>query len=279
MMSEHKAEIIVGVTVTLAVIILVGGIIWGKRAEFFPNRSFITVNFDDVQGLTRGDPVFIRGVKQGEIDDIILKQDHIQVRLWIRGDIPLHTDVQFTIEMEEFLGGKKLTIDPGTSGQYADLNNIYTGESHGDAVSMFKKADAILTRADETLQKINHFLETDRLNRVLQSVEATTHEALTMLRENRQSLKSTIHRLEKIARTFEEDSTLIRTGMVMARLDTTVQIIQQLTHRIETEEGTLGKLLSDRNLFDQLLRTSQDLDSLITDIKANPKKYIHFSIF
>ena len=278
-MSERKTEIIVGLTVTLAVLILVGGIIWGKRREFFPHRVFITVNFNDVQGLANGDPVLIRGVKQGEVNEIVLKQNHAEVQLWIRDNIPLYTDLKFAIEMEDLLGGKRVTIDPGTNGQYAELNDIFTGESHGDIIDMFKKVDAILTHADTTLMKVNNFLEAGRLNRVLQSVEATTNQARTILTENRHNLKSTVSRLEKIAQSFEEDSTLLRIGTVVTRLDTTIQLIKLITLHLETGEGTLGKLLHDRKLFDQLLKTSLDLDSLITDIKANPKKYIHFSIF
>lgn len=146
-------------------------------------------------------------------------------------------------------------------------------------MTMFTKVEAILNRADTTLGKLNTFLDTDHINQVLRSVEQTTDQARFILTENRQPLKSTVDRLERITRTFEEDSTLLRTGTVIARLDTTVQLIKQITLRMETEQGTLGKLLHDRWLFDQLLRTTNDLDSLILDIKANPKKYIHFSIF
>ena len=279
MNSSSRSELIVGLTVTLAVLILVAGIIWGKRVEFFPQRVYMTVRFDDVEGLAKEDPVLIRGTKQGEVEGIVLKPDHAEVRLWIRKDIPLYTDLTIAVEMAELLGGKKITIDPGKNGQPADLHQTFTGQSRGDMMTMFTKVESILNRADTTLRKLNTFLDTDHINQVLRSVEQTTDQARFILTENRQPLKSTVDRLERITRTFEEDSILLHTGTVIARLDTTIQLIKQITLRMETEQGTIGKLLHDRWLFDQLLKTTNDLDSLILDIKANPKKYIHFSIF
>ena len=110
----------------------------------------------------------------------------------------------------------------------------------------------------------------------LQEIGVDTGEILS---ENRQGLRLTVNRLEELTQAIHEDSTVIRIGDLVTRLDSTVYLMKCIAVKMESEEGTWGKLLQDRWLYDQLLKTSADLDSLITDIMKNPKKYIHVSVF
>jgi phospholipid/cholesterol/gamma-HCH transport system substrate-binding protein len=279
MKSERKAEIIVGLTVVLAIIILILGIMWGKDQDFAFDRTFLTVRFDDVRGLEKGDQVLIRGVKQGEVDRIDLKFGYAEVRLWVRGGTPLCSDMQIAVEMEEMMGGKQVVIDPGKNGQPADLDKIFMGKTRGDAVNMLVKAEEIIARADTVFTRFSYIMDADQFSRVLQNVEETTDQMRGMLAENRQSLRRAVVRLEKMTEFLEEDSTVFRAGGLITRLDSTVMLMKSVAVRLEKEEGTLGKLVRDRWLYDQLIKTTSDLDSLITDIKANPKKYIHVSLF
>jgi phospholipid/cholesterol/gamma-HCH transport system substrate-binding protein len=82
-----------------------------------------------------------------------------------------------------------------------------------------------------------------------------------------------------MTRALHDDSTAYRFGNIVSRLDSTVLLVKQVALRMESQEGTVGKLLGDRQLYDRLLKTTAGLDSLITDIKANPKKYVHVSVF
>ncbi|MCJ7812005.1 hypothetical protein MUP95_01630, partial [bacterium] len=96
---------------------------------------------------------------------------------------------------------------------------------------------------------------------------------------NRQGLRATMQRFDQMTQRFQEDSTITHVGNVVTQLDSAVYLIKKIAVQMEQGDGTFGSLLRDRVLYDQLLKTSCNLDSLITDIKTNPKHYIHFSLF
>ena len=279
MNEERKTEIVVGLVVTIALVILIMSIVWSKGKAFSFRRTVLIVQFDDVRGLEEGDPVLIRGVKQGEVERIELRPGFAEARMWIRSDVVLFSDFKVAVEMEELMGGRQIVIDPGTSGRPADPNQSVKGTSQGDAMELIVRADEVLSRADTLFQQVSALMDTDRFSRVFKNLEETTGQAKTMLAENRQGLRLAVERLEAMTRSLQQDSTATRLGAVVARLDTTAGLMKRVAQRLEREEGTLGKLLRDRELHDQLLKTTTDLDSLITDIKTNPKKYIHVSIF
>ncbi len=279
MNPERKTEIAVGFSVSIALLILIVGIIWGKRIDFSLERHFLNVQFTDIQGLERGDPVYVRGIRYGEVDRINLRHDHALVRMWIRSDVPLYSDLNVAVEMKEVMGGKQITIDPGTSGESADLEKTYIGESRGTVIDLMAKTEQIMARVDSTLYFFHTFLETDRLNRALANAETAADQARLLVTENRKGLREIVQRLQTMTQSLQKDSTLARASHVVAELDTTVQYLKKASIRLDSEEGTAGKLLRDRWLYDQLLNTAANLDSLILDIKTNPKKYMHISLF
>ena len=279
MTTEKRTEVFVGVIVTIAVMILILGIIWGKGMDIFSGRMGLHVRFDDVRGLKRGDPVLVRGVIKGEVERISLVSDFVDVHFWLNEDVTLFSDLQIAIENQELMGGEQLTVYPGHSGESADINRIFHGDSRADLVRLFNDIELMISKADSVLEKTNRFMEKDPLSGILENIEETTLLSSKILSENRRGLRMTVERLDKMTRVLERDSTTVRMSRFVTRLDSTVSMMKRVAMQMESEEGTIGKLLKDRWLYDQLLKTTSDLDSLLLDIKNNPKKYIHFSLF
>ena len=278
-MPEKKTEVTVGIVVTVALLIFILGIIWGKDIDIFSRRRSFVVRFSNVYGLERSDPVLVRGIKQGEVERIVLKPEYVEVYLWVRENVPLYSDLKVRIESRELIGGKQISIDPGKSDRAADLDQIYTGEISGDLGVLMLQIGEVLSGVDNVLGELRMVLEQERVDRILQNVEETTTQLKEVVAENRYGLRVTVQRLEKIIQNFDEDSTMVHVSDVVTQLDTTVSLINKIALQMENEDGTMGKLLHDRWLYNQLLETSANLDSLITDIKTNPKRYIHFSLF
>jgi ABC-type transporter Mla subunit MlaD len=86
-MKERKAELIVGLVVTAGVLLLVLGVVWGKKASFFSDWSVRRIRFEDVRGLESGDPVMVRGISQGAVDDIRLQPGWVEVKIRIRKSV------------------------------------------------------------------------------------------------------------------------------------------------------------------------------------------------
>ncbi len=278
-MSERKTEVAVGLVVTAALLILVLGIIWGKDVDILSHRNFLIIHFNNVYGLEKSDPVLIRGMKQGEVDRIVLKPEYVEVQLWIKQHVLLYSDMKVTIENRELIGGKQISIDPGKSGLAVDLDKVYIGEVSGDLGVLLLEAGKVLTDVDDVLGQLKFILEPDHFETVLHNVEEATTQVNELIAENRRGLQVTMQRLEGMTQRFQEDSTMMHVGNVITQLDSTVGLIKKIAVQMEQEDGTFGSLLRDRLLYDQLLKTSSNLDSLITDIKTNPKHYVHFSLF
>ncbi len=278
-MTDKNREISVGIVVSIAAIIVILSIIWGRRLEIFSNRISITVRFEDVRGLEEGDPVLIRGVERGRVAKIELKPHWAEVQLWIRKPVVLKSDMIVILENKEIMGGKQISIYPGDNDEPAVLDSIITGRLQGDLGTILSRVEHTLYMADSTLMSMRKIFDRARIENILNNIEMTTGEARLILSENRERVNAALFRLEKMTRRLEQDSTAMRIGSVVADLNSMILLIRDIAVKMEQEQGTFGKLISDRWLYDQLLKTTTELDSLIRDIRANPKKYIHFSIF
>jgi len=278
-MSERKIEMIVGAFVTLAVIGLIIGVIWGKNIQLFSSRQDLTLRFNNVRGLEAGDPVVVRGIQKGAVKHVELKSHYVDVFIWIEQDVILYTDFQSVIETKEIMGGKQVTLYPGSTGIRAPMNRVYSGEERGDFSAIFAQSEKTLSRLDSILTQTSQVISTQKLQQIFVNLEKATEQTQWLIQETRNPLRSSLSHVQSISRRLDEDSTAERVALLIAKLDTTAQTLQKISRRIETQEGTLGKLVHDRQLYDRVLGTAQRLDSLITDVKENPKKYLHVSVF
>ena len=221
----------------------------------------------------------VRGIQKGQIEDVALASGHAEVRMWVESEVSLNSDMRVSLQSRELMGGKQVVVDPGTSGRPALLDHIFHGEIVGDIGAFFARTETLLSKADSLLGHFNTLMEQTTFEGVLLSVEEAADEARDMIAENRRDVRLAVDRLEDISRRFQEDSTAHRFGHLVTGLDSTVFVMRRIAIQMESEEGTVGKLIHDRWLYDQLMKTAVDLDSLISDLKENPKKYIHFSLF
>jgi len=278
-MNDRKAETIVGITVTVALLILIFGMIWGKGMSLFSGRILYTVRFDNIGGLEKGDPVMIRGMEQGEVGKITMQPECVLVQISVNKSMQLYADFSVQIESREIIGGKQITLIPGKSGVPADPEKIYKGKLRGDILMILSRADHILTRMDSVFIGLEQMADSDRLNMVMANVEESAAEARQLFKDIRPQLKATIDNFEGFSNTLVEDSAAQKLNGIITRLDSAAILIHQVADDIQAEDGTVGKMIKDQALFDQLLQTATHMDSLILDIKTNPKRYVHMSLF
>jgi phospholipid/cholesterol/gamma-HCH transport system substrate-binding protein len=239
----------------------------------------MTVLFKDIRGLEKGDPVVVRGVQKGEVSKILLLPDYAEVQLWLNKDVILFADFRIIVESRELIGGKQVFIDPGDSNEPVDFDKVFYGETGGDPIALLNEAKRSLMRVDSVIYQMKTLLERKELGGIIRNLEETTKLANNVFRENSSKIRITLDHFENITRHMVDDSTIFRFGKVVMRMDNMIKSIQGITKQIKKKEGSLGKLIYDEELYNQLIRTSLKLDTLITDFKANPKRYINVSVF
>jgi len=279
MTKDRKVEIWVGITVLAALLILVFGVMWGKGSNFMSKRIQLTAHFQDVRGLEKGNLVTIRGIEMGEVSNIVLTKDYAEVQMLIKTEVPLYTDARVFIEDKDLMGEKQISMSPGNNHQPLNPNQVLIGVTRVSMLDILMGVERLIAQAENVLFNLKGVLDQGRVNKVFKNLETTSSEANQILAENRKSIRATMMQLEAIMNRLKEDSTAVRFGNLISRMDSMMASLTRFALESERADGTLGKLVRDKKLYEHLVKTSSDLDSLISDVKKNPKRYIHVSVF
>ncbi|MBU0507394.1 MCE family protein [bacterium] len=287
-MDSRRNEIKVGIAVLLSLVILVGGIMWGKGYSLRAARYNIVVVFENVGGLEPGSNVLANGVVQGRVTGIELHEGKVFVRAAVDKGVTLYSDYRITIESPTVMAGKVLSIYPGEKEPPADVTQILNGQTPlgvSDAVAIFEEVSADFQTTLHTLNKLLVNLNRiagDTANQeniaglLAESREAaqTTNEWLS---DNRARLTSILTQLEETLTSLHSTvetaearltSTLTSADTALTRLTELSVSIRRLVDRIQSGEGTAGQLVTNDELYHRLNRTLAEADSLIHEIRT-----------
>jgi phospholipid/cholesterol/gamma-HCH transport system substrate-binding protein len=298
-MTKKTVELRVGLVVVLAIAILVVGIIWVKGIRFNQSRYRYSVIFPNVGALKVGDPVSVSGVQKGKVEEIKLFQGDVSVTFNLSTDVVLKKDAKFTVMNIGLMGERFVAVQTGHSDTLLDLSQPIKGyydtgipEVMGMAGEMFseirqlighlegvvgtKWSQESLTEIIKNLRKISADLSDlldrnqGRFDQTMEDLSHSSSELRKMIDENKTKLQTTVDKFGTAS---------VKIDNVVSTLDTLSISLKKLASKIESGEGTLGQIVNDTTLFEQIKKTTQHVDSLILDIQKNPKKYLKVSLF
>jgi phospholipid/cholesterol/gamma-HCH transport system substrate-binding protein len=298
-MKNISVELKVGLAVLTAALILIFGIIWIKEYSLGVKKYECQVLFPNIGSLSVGDPVRVLGVKKGEVDGIGLSENEVLVKLSLAGDVVLKSDAEITVKNLGLMGERFVDISPGSSDNPLDLSRPARGyydtgisEVMGmmgqvivemrQLISVFQRAvgpdegETLLVKIVNDMEKITNDLREltennkDRMGRSVEDLSVASGKLREFVEKNESKLANIVDNLDESSATFKESG---------ANIDSISIAVKELVNDLKKGEGTLGRAMTDEELYEKLLKTTANLDSLITDLKENPKKYIHFSIF
>ncbi len=298
-MRDKSIELRVGVVVLLACAILIFGVIWVKGIRFDQTRYRYSVIFPNVGSLEVGDPVSVSGVPKGKVEKIRLYQGDVLVTFNLTTDVVLKKDAEFTIMNVGLMGERFLAVETGYSDTLLDLSQPIRGHYDTGIPEVMGKMDEMIAQIrrlaehleavvgtqssqdaliqtiknlKEISQKTNALLDRNqkKFDQTLKDLSYSSAELKKMVVENKNKFQSTVDNFSSASEKLNNITTT---------LDTLSISLKNLTSKIESGEGTLGQLINDTTLYEQIKKTTQDVDSLILDIKKHPKKYLKISIF
>lgn len=279
MKQNRKIEISVGITVFIGILILVLGIFWGKGTDWLSEKKVYCVEFENIYGLQQGDPVMVRGIQKGKIQKVMLHRNFVHVYFWLDPDIAIRSDYVIYVENKELMGGKQLTINPGIAEKILSQTDVLAGEPGGDPVALIGRLSKTLSSVDTVLSRLDTVMDVQKIDQVFSNLDQTLNRTQKFIQETREHLDLTFDHVDQLASQLEQDSTLSHMGKVIYTLDSTLYQINHVMMQIRDPNSTFGKLTTESVLYDSLLITVQHMDSLVQDIKKNPKRYIHLEIF
>ncbi len=301
-----KNEVKIAIVAILGIIILFFGMQFLKGSSLFSTDNIYNIKFDNISGLSTSSPIYSNGFKVGTVKgieydyknnkDIIVKvaiDKNMTIPQGTRAEI--NSDMLGNVRVNLLLGSSTAALKPGgviNGGKSAGMME-QVAKLVPPIQAMMPKLDSIMTNlnmltADPALKSSLHnvnrltaslVVSSAQLNLLLSKVSkdipGMTGKTNLLLDNAGGTMKSAHLLVNNINQKIDS----IHVTQSMAKLEQTLHNVQELTRKLNEDEGTLGMLMNDKQLYLNLTKTIGDLDSLMIDLKAHPKRYVHFSVF
>ena len=242
----------VGIAFFIGIVLLMALTFWVGKIRLFENGYIIKVNFSQIGGLKKGDTVTLAGMKVGRVEDFNIKDNKIQVSLWIKKDIILRQNSIFGINDVSLMGGKYVGITMGTS----DSLVLMPG-SIVDAKDSYQ-LDQLFTKAGEISEGIGKLVEKIEKGEGTAGKLLSDEELYKNTAEFMKSAKETSDKAQKIMDEFQEIGTEVKE---------TVKIINKIVKKIDKGEGSVGKLIHDEQLYNDARKVMKSAKTASEDAK------------
>ncbi|MDH3222909.1 MAG: MlaD family protein [Gemmatimonadota bacterium] len=259
----------------------------------FRGRYMVTTLVEDAQGIRKGDPVQMRGVNVGRVDDFRLERGGVLLTLEIEGEWEIPRDSRSELISNGLLGGLTVAIVPGSSTEslqpFDEIPGAIVPGIFASAGGLTEDAGVALERVQALLSESTvHDIGTSvaSLREVLGDLAQITEGQADEVRALTASLNRSAGNVEEITGSVELSSTLQAADTAMVRLSRTSEALEAATAslnvvlaRMERGEGTLGRLSTSDSLYVSMHSATESLRLLLDDIRARPGRYIKLEVF
>ena len=294
-----KKEILVGLTVALALVLLFVGINFLKGVNVFKAANYYYASYTNVAGLSTSAPVTINGFKVGQVRSVEYQYDnpgHVVVEFSVDKALRIPQGSQAVITTD-LLGTATIALRMGAdrSAFYSVGDTVATGVDAGlmSAVSndVMPAVSAIIPKIDSLITGLNTLVSDPALSASVRRMDNITAD----LGASVQSLRTVMAAMEPVSRNVTSITANVDTisgnlstvsgelaaapvDSIMGELNRTVANLEQLTAALNNPDSSIGRLTSDPELYNNINSTVMSLDSLFVDIKRNPKRYISIKL-
>ena len=303
---QISKEFKIGLFSIITIALLYVGFNFLKGIDFFSTSSRYYTIYKNIDGLQISNSVIINGLVVGRVSNIYFLQEYennILVELDIEDDIVLDDSTRAFLISEGFLGGKaiELRLPDTIRNPLADGDTLKSEIAMGLFESLTEQTLPVAEDAGALVRKTNSMLDslmlTEQLIRkAIAQVNSTLLATHQIVEGNRMTISNSMNNIESLTKQLNQSANSL--NGVLAKTDVFVdslnqlelsRVIENLTETsknlngmltgIQEGDGTLGKFLKDDSLYSNLNKSAEDLDKLLVDLRENPKRYVHFSLF
>ena len=288
-----KKEVKIGLIGIAALAMLFFGINYLKGVQMLHASSYYYVEYTDINGLATSSPVFASGYKIGLVRDIQYNHANpghvvVEVELDEEMKIPKGSTGELVTEM---LGTVKMNLKFNLhSNEYYQpgdtLPGIVNNGLMGVAETIMPKVEQLMPKMDSILHSLNQLLANPALNATLNNAEKITANLNVSTRQLNDLMQNDLPQITGKMVTLTDNFTTISNHLksidyaeTFRKIDATLQNVQMLSNKLNSKDNTIGLLLNDPSLYNNLSATSANAASLLQDLQARPKRYVHFSLF
>lgn len=288
--------------------------IWGfnflKGKNVFGSSNYYYCTFEDVGGLMESNFVVVQGLKIGLVENIFLQTDEkgtkICVRITLDDNLVLPKDTRAVLYNLDFLGTRAVSLKMGTGSTTFAVGDTLPSSIEQDMLSGIKEEtgpivdnlEVIMARIDSVLQAVQTTFSQDNvehINNTVANLDKLTARIDGLLKNKEDAIGSLVSNLDSIAQAINGEKKAIagtlnnihaisdslahiNFSVLMVRIDSTLASLNSISQKINESQGTLGLLVNDSALYDNLNSTTKSLDNLLIDLKRKPARYAHLSL-
>ncbi|MBQ9138150.1 MAG: MCE family protein [Alistipes sp.] len=294
---KFKKEVKIGIYALLIFFGSWAGIRFLSGADIFGRSNAYYAYYDNASGLQVASQVVIRGVKVGQVSAVgIYDQDptKVEVELAISKDYKIPTDSKAKIFSAGLMGGQAIEIVVGTADTFVEKGGTITSQVEAGMFDMLatefgdikEKLVVMVDNINTTLGTLNHLVDSNNAN--ISSAVSHLNGLLAELRnsqivENLDSFTGTLkdngQKIDSIVTNVNNLTASLDEQQMAVKLTEAVDNLSALLAKFNSTEGTVGSLVNDKELYANLTQASENLSALLGDLKENPGRYVHFSLF
>lgn len=302
-------EFKVGLLLVIAGTILYFGFNFLKGRDFFSSSKKFYVQYSDIDGLTVSNPVILNGFAIGRVDEIKIlhdKQDSLLVLFSVQGDLEVNDQTIAELVSSDILGGKALNLHLN-KGKIVLESGAYVKSRQEESIASIieRTAVPVISNVDTLVDDLKKYMRGENeknitntianLSKSMSQIHEATIRLNLILAENKtnfntlssnlilvsEDLSKTMKKIEPIMKNmsgFSDSLAALEMNKTLNAATASLNSVTQLMQDINQENGTVGKLLNSPQMHQDLTATIRDVDYLVTDMQANPKRYIQFSV-
>jgi phospholipid/cholesterol/gamma-HCH transport system substrate-binding protein len=298
-----KREVKIGIFAVVVLLCLYLGVNYLKGKDVFSGDRVYYTLLEQTGGLQTSAPVLLKGVKIGSVTGIAIdpaRTDQVVVTVNIKKSFKIPTDSSLKMFTNGIMGGKAIEFVPGEADTYFERGAVIPSNTESglldvastsieEVIAEFKR---LVNSLDATSVTINNLLvqNAESFKGTMDNLNSTTRQLAgagvgDMIKE----LGAFTHTLQQNSGRFDSIMGNLDTvsselagadlGGTVERLDQSIESLNGVLAKLDYGEGSLGRLLEDPALYDSITAAAGNLGMLLDDLRTNPKRYVHFSLF
>lgn len=304
-----KKEVKIGIFAVVMLLALWAGIRFLSGIDIFSRNIIYYASYENVSGLQTAAPITIHGVKVGTIESITFdpsKGSDVKVALAVKRQYRLPVDTRAVIYDNGIMGGKAIKLDLGSSSELLKRGDQIISDSGSDMMSSIGnelgdlkgKLTVVADNLATALANINTLVEqnTDNLSGTISNLNSISASLDGVLKSERKNIEGIVTSLNGLAEMLDQNTErfdriignvdAVAEQLEQAKVDSLIKAftstadnLSRMLASINAGEGSVGELMNDKELYDNLAAASGNLSALLADLKEHPARYVHFSVF
>ncbi|MFT5618478.1 MAG: phospholipid/cholesterol/gamma-HCH transport system substrate-binding protein [Arenicella sp.] len=297
-------EFKVGLLTIISCFVLYFGFNFLKGKNVFTSKHHYYVIYDNVGGLQNSNPVIVNGLTVGRVQEITILQDagnKMLVEIEVVPEIKVGEGSKAVLKDAGMLGGKVIDLILSGRRVLEEGDTLVADTEKGMMADMSEKVAPIMESADSIMLNLNNMLKEytgmgENVKTLIGNASNAAGSANALLAQNKQKINSIMTNFEKISSDLSvmqqklnpvldkmnavaDSLGEVEINAIANEMKATMSETKKLMAGLNSGEGTMGKLMKDEAMYKNINKTMTDVDALILDLKENPNKYVHFSVF